>query len=106
MDPLLLKPEDFMHKWAELFGELLMEGELYEKAVGKKNEGAEGLRRAPAAQRLAFCFGTHLQAHEAKTEAHVANRSQALPRANCTHPYVRSVSTPLLQCAAWRTAIF
>jgi hypothetical protein len=36
MDPLLLKPEDFMQKWAEFFRELPVEGGTYEKMVKSK----------------------------------------------------------------------
>jgi hypothetical protein len=36
MDPLLLKPEDFMQKWAEFFWKIPIEGEIYEKGVRKK----------------------------------------------------------------------
>jgi hypothetical protein len=36
MDPLLLKPEDFMQKWAEFFREIPIEGEIYEKTVRRK----------------------------------------------------------------------
>jgi hypothetical protein len=36
MDPLLLKPEDFMQKWADYFQKIPMEGEIYEKTVRRK----------------------------------------------------------------------
>jgi hypothetical protein len=42
MDPLLLKPEDFMQRWAEFFQELPIEGEVYEKAVRKKMRELKG----------------------------------------------------------------
>jgi hypothetical protein len=42
MDPLLLKPEDFMRRWAEFFWELPIEGEVYEKAVRKKMRELKG----------------------------------------------------------------
>jgi hypothetical protein len=34
--PLLLKPEDFMQRWAEFFWEIPIEGEIYKKTVRKK----------------------------------------------------------------------
>jgi hypothetical protein len=36
MDPLLLKPENFMQKWAEYFWKIPMEGDIYEKTVRRK----------------------------------------------------------------------
>jgi hypothetical protein len=36
MDPLLLKPEDFLQRWAEIFRELPPSGEVYERLVRQK----------------------------------------------------------------------
>jgi hypothetical protein len=36
MDPLFLKPEKFMQKWAEYFREIPMEGDIYKKTVKRK----------------------------------------------------------------------
>jgi hypothetical protein len=101
MDPLLLKPEDFMQKWAEFFRELSIEGEVYEEAVRKK---MRELKDCVVPQLLsAWLFapdGAYLQAHAEEAGAPVARCGQALSRVNCAHPHVRSVLH--LHDAFWR----
>jgi hypothetical protein len=36
MDPLLLKPEDFLQRWAEIFKKLPPSGEVYERLARQK----------------------------------------------------------------------
>jgi hypothetical protein len=54
MDPLLLKPEDFMQKWANFFWELLVEGATYEKMVKRKMRELKDCVSCPSFSTLGF----------------------------------------------------